>query len=176
MTRARARVERVAAKRRLRVAVAALLCVSFTLARAEGVDFALPDLAGVERKLSEFRGKWVVVNFWATWCPPCLEEIPQLVAFHQRHKDRDAVVVGVNFEEIDPFLLEDFVEEQGMTYPVLLAGSSPLVPFEPLQGLPSTFIVTPGGELVARHVGPIDGAALEAFLARESRRGDAQSR
>jgi len=55
---------------------------------AEPVDFSLQDTQGKQRSLSEFRGKWVVLNYWATWCPPCLEEIPDLVLFHERHKTR----------------------------------------------------------------------------------------
>ncbi|MBI5041729.1 MAG: TlpA family protein disulfide reductase, partial [Gammaproteobacteria bacterium] len=62
--------------------------------QAEPVDFSLPDVQGKQRNLSEFRGQWVVVNFWATWCPPCLEEIPDLVLFHERHQAKDAMVLG----------------------------------------------------------------------------------
>lgn len=55
-------------------------------------DYAPRDYKGVEHRLSDYRGKWVVMNFWATWCPPCLEEIPELAKFHAEHKDKDAVV------------------------------------------------------------------------------------
>ena len=68
---------------------------------AETVEFGLPDLDGKLRRLSEFRGKWVLVNYWATWCPPCLEELPELEVFHVKHQYRDAVVIGVNLEDID---------------------------------------------------------------------------
>ena len=60
----------------------------------------MPDLSGKMRSLEDYRGKWVIVNYWATWCPPCQEEIPDLVDFHDSHKDTDAVVLGVNFEDI----------------------------------------------------------------------------
>ena len=59
-------------------------------ADSELVDFSLPDAAGQEHRLSDYRGKWVVINFWATWCGPCMVEIPELVRFHERHQDDDA--------------------------------------------------------------------------------------
>ena len=139
-------------------------------ADAGGVEFVLPDVAGRVHRLSEHRGKWVVVNFWATWCGPCMVEIPELMRFHARHKDHDAIVIGVNFEEIEPPALEAFIAEMGIDYLVVRAGDTPILPFEPLKGLPSTFFVDPHGELVASHVGPVTGEAIEDFLAREALR------
>lgn len=136
------------------------------LAHAEVVDFALLDASGVEHKLSDYRGKWLVINFWATWCAPCLKEIPELVKFHNRHKDDDAMVIGIDFEEIDLASLRAFIQEQKMNYPVLRAGSNPLTPFEPLLGLPSTFLVSPQGVYADKHVGPITLAQLEEFVAK----------
>ena len=72
-------------------------------------DFALPDLDGKIHRLSDYRGKWVVVNYWATWCPPCLEEIPELEDFYSEHHKRDAIVVGINYEDSDPAYLKSFV-------------------------------------------------------------------
>ena len=142
-------------------------------ARADvgGVDFSLPDVTGRMHRLSDHRGKWVVVNFWATWCGPCMAEIPELVRFHDRHKDRDAVVIGVNFEEIEAPALAEFIARMRINYPVVRTGTGgpPLLPFEPLKGLPSTFFVDPRGELAAGHVGPVTAEAIEDFLAREGR-------
>lgn len=135
-------------------------------AHAEVVDFTLFDANDVERKLSDYRGKWLVINFWATWCAPCLKEIPELIQFHDRHKDNDAMVLGIDFEEIDLASLRAFIKEQKMNYPVLRAGSNPLTPFEPLLGLPSTFLVSPEGVYADKHVGPITLAQLEEFVAK----------
>ncbi|MFP5465172.1 MAG: TlpA disulfide reductase family protein [Gammaproteobacteria bacterium] len=157
---------------RMLVLLAALLS---PLAQAEPVDFSLPDMDGTQRSLSEFRGKWVVVNYWATWCPPCLEEIPDLVAFHERHHGTDAVVLGVNFEDIPPEQLRAFVEEYFISYPVLRNGDVQ-PPHERLAvgGLPTTYIISPEGIPVARQIGTITGADIEAFMERHNRTRAAQ--
>jgi thiol-disulfide isomerase/thioredoxin len=137
--------------------------------RAEPVDFSLPDVQGKQRHLSEFRGKWVVVNFWATWCPPCLEEIPDLVLFHDLHYAKDAMVLGINFEDIPAEQLRAFVEEHQMSYPVLRNGDiDPPNARMGVEGLPMTYIVSPEGELVARHSGSISADELEAFIEKKT--------
>ena len=155
------------------MAVLVLLAAAMSAARADShlVDFSLPDVTGQVHRLSDHRGKWVVINFWATWCGPCMVEIPELVRFHERHKDDDAIVIGVNFEEIETPDLVKFIDEMDISYLVVRAGDTPILPFEPLKGLPSTFFVDPHGEYVASHVGPVTGEAIDDFLAREALRG-----
>jgi peroxiredoxin len=131
---------------------------------AEEVDFSYPGTDGNTYRLSDYRGKWVLVNYWATWCPPCLEELPELEVFHDNHKDRDAVVLGLNMEDIGADRLRAFVEEQFLSFPVLMAGSQPREMLGSVPGLPTSFLVTPEGKVVARQVGPIDGKAIEAFI------------
>lgn len=126
------------------------------------VDFTVPDVDGKPFTLSTYRGRWVVVNYWATWCTPCLREIPELAWFHDKYKTR-AVVVGLNFEAISKASLRKFIAKHEMTYPVVLMGVDPL-PFEPLIGLPSTFFISPEGEYVARHIGPITARDIERFI------------
>ena len=152
------------------MAVFVLVAAATAAARADShlVDFSLPDVDGEVHRLSDHRGKWVVINFWATWCGPCMVEIPELMRFHERHKDDDAIVIGVNFEEIETPDLVRFIDEMGINYLVVRAGDTPILPFEPLKGLPSTFFVDPNGEYVASHVGPVTDAAIEDFLAREA--------
>ena len=152
------------------MAVLVFLATAACAARADShlVDFSLPDADGKLHRLSDHRGKWVVINFWATWCGPCMVEIPELIDFHERHKDDDALVIGVNFEEIETPDLVKFIDEMGINYLVVRAGDKPILPFEPLKGLPSTFFVDPHGEYVASHAGPVDAAAIDDFLAREA--------
>ena len=158
------------------LAVLVLLTLSGAGVGAEPIDFSLPDLQGKQRSLAEFRGKWVVVNYWATWCPPCLEEIPDLQAFHDRHADKDAVVVGVNFEDIPPEQLKAFAEENFISYPVLRNGDmSPAHERLAVGGLPTTYIISPEGVPVAHQVGTITGADIERFMERQAKqRGAAQ--
>ncbi len=140
-----------------------VLCLPLWL-QAETVELTLPDLKGDMQGLEQYRGKWVVVNYWATWCPPCLEEIPDLVDFHDRHKNSDAVVVGVNFEDIGVERLEAFVDSYLMTYPVLRSDPYKPSPLGAVPGLPTTYVIDPDGNKVARQVGPITGEQLEAFI------------
>jgi thiol-disulfide isomerase/thioredoxin len=131
---------------------------------AEPVDFSLFDLDGRQRHLSEFRGKWVLVNYWATWCPPCIEELSELEIFHNKHKGKDAVVVAVNMEDISPEMLRSFVEEQFISFPVLRSGPAVETPLGPIPGLPTSYLVSPGGEVVARQVGPVEAETVENFI------------
>ena len=138
-------------------------------AAGEKPDFTLPDLAGTEHSLSDYRGRWVVVNYWATWCPPCLDEIPELVDFHEKHKERDAVVLGVNLEKIEVGELRGFVDDYFITYPILVQKPVPRTALGDVPGLPTTYVVSPEGEVVARQVGPLTGRMLEDFLAEMAR-------
>ena len=128
-------------------------------------EFELEDDKGVVHRLSDHEGKWVIINFWATWCGPCIKEIPELQRFYERHRDDDVVVIGINFEELTVTELQQAIGEFGIGYPVLRIGSIPLVPFEPLKGLHSTFAVSPEGRLVKSWLGPVNGDMLEEFIA-----------
>lgn len=134
---------------------------------AQTAQFSLPDIDGRLHSLSDYRGQWVVVNYWATWCPPCREELPELEVFH-RASDGRAVVLGVNMEAIREAALRAFVEEQFLSFPILVASARPQ-PAElvgPVDGLPTTYLVAPSGKLVARQVGQVTAEALNGFIDR----------
>ena len=150
---------------RLLVLIAAL----FTAlpSAADKVDFTLPDLDGKPVSLSDFRGKWVIVNYWATWCPPCLDEIPDLIELHEGNVDKDVVVLGIAYEEVNLDYLKEFVDSHFISYPVMRMDPIPVTELGPVLGLPTTYIISPEGERMARQEGPITLKALEAYLTRK---------
>lgn len=133
-------------------------------AAEESVDFSLPDLDGKEVKLSHYLGKWIVVNYWATWCPPCLSEIPELIDFHDTHKDKDAVVLGVNFEDISAVELKEFTQDYFINYPVLREKPAAKGVLGSISGLPTSYLISPQGEIVAVQTGPVTAKMIEDFI------------
>ena len=140
-----------------------LIFCSFSAA-AEPVDFELPGLDGKTYRLSDFRGKWVLVNYWATWCPPCREELPELEIFYNNHKDEDAVVIGVAMESIKLERLQKFVDKQFLSFPILISEPAARSELGGIPGLPTSFLVDPEGEVVARQVGPVTADDVEQFI------------
>jgi len=137
-----------------------LLLCSFALS---AVELPYQTLKGEQKNLSDHLGKWVVINYWATWCPPCRVEIPELIMFHDEHKDRDAIVLGFSMESASRQKLLDFVEESMINYPIIPnAKSYPQIGEVP--GLPTTFLINPKGEVVASQVGMITAEMLESFI------------
>ncbi len=135
---------------------------------ADALQYSLQDLHGNTQSLNRYREKWVIINFWATWCGPCISEIPELVAFADRRLEQ-VRVVGIAFEKTPVDEIRAFVAEFGVTYPVLMIGEQPLVPMEPLKGLPSTFLISPEGQVVVSHVGPVTAEQLTHWLAQHAR-------
>ena len=143
--------------------ILAFLLIWYT-AVATAVDMPLTGIDGEQTSLERYLGKWVVVNYWATWCPPCIVEMPELQAFHDEHADDRAVVIGINVERIGKRQLEDFLETYFITYPVYMAGPTPESELGSIPGLPTTFLVSPEGEVVARQVGPVTREMLQRFI------------
>lgn len=144
-----------------------LIGALWSQAHAEPVDFTLSDLDGSPVSLSDFRGQWVVINFWASWCSPCVRELPELVSFQKKHPE--VRVLGINFEETTNEQALAFLQPFDINFPNLKIGTTPLLPFEPLEGLPTTAIVNPVGEIVERHMGPVTAIHLQAIIERNRR-------
>jgi len=144
---------------------ACLLLLSAQAAPAVQDNLSFVDLHGNKVNLADYRGKWVVVNYWATWCPPCRAEIPELVLFHEAHSKKDAVVLGFNMEETSRAALSRFVEDYMMTYPIIpMREDTAMIGNVP--GLPTTYMINPSGKIVAMKVGEVSMDMLESFIAK----------
>lgn len=138
--------------------------------QAQALDYALPDLAGRMHSLDQYRGKWVIVNYWATWCGACRKELPDLKALHANSRGNDIVVVGINFETIDARSLKNYVAAQAIPYPVLRSEPARETPLGPVPALPTTYILDPSGKPVAGEIGLVSRQAIEAYIAAQRER------
>lgn len=118
---------------------------------------------GQDFNLAAHRGKWVVVNFWATWCNPCLKEIPDLDAMDKARED--VIVIGLAYEEIERADMEAFLKDHPMSYPIALIDVyNPPADFDTPRGLPMTYLIAPDGKVAARHLGPVTSEQLSSEI------------
>lgn len=127
-------------------------------------DFSLETVDGKLVSLSDYSGSVVLVNFWATWCPPCRAEIPDFEVAYQAHKDDGFVVLGIEVGDSSQ-MVKPFVADLGMSYPVLLDESSTVMKEYRVPGLPTSLIVDRDGVIQVRHVGYLSAAKLDEYLA-----------
>jgi len=119
-------------------------------------DFALQDLAGNAVRLSNYRGRIVFLNVWTTWCEPCRVEMPSMEVLHRRLSGEDFVILAVSADADGRRVVEPFIEELGITFPVLLDPDGQVVSRYRVTGYPETFIVDRDGRVVAHEIGPRD--------------------
>jgi thiol-disulfide isomerase/thioredoxin len=124
-------------------------------------DFELPDLEGNVSRLSDFKGKVVVLNFWATWCGPCVREMPMFQQFQDRYPDM--VLLGVDEEE-SPETVRDFIQKMGLTYTILLDQKAKLAQDLRVNYLPTTFFIDGQGDIRFRHYGILSEEQLTHYL------------
>lgn len=147
--------------------VAVLLLASFG---AAAVEFAFKDTRGQLQRLSDYRGKWVLVNFWATWCPPCLDEIPDLIALHNAHKDTDLVVLGIALDYASPKGVTDFAAKHAISYPIILGDHKMAAQVGYVESLPTTILFDPAGKPVGHQEGAVTRAIVEEYIRSKSKK------
>ena len=130
------------------------------------VNFTLTDLAGKTWTLQDLKGKVVMLNFWATWCPPCRKEMPDLIALYTQFSSQGFVILGISDDEPDK--VRQFVQQHAVTYPVLLDPGSKVNKLLHIQGIPKTFVYDRQGKIVAQS---IDMRTQKQFLEMLSQAG-----
>ncbi len=146
------------------VAVFLALLTVLPLATMAASDFKLTDLGGVQHRLSNYKGKWVLVNYWATWCPPCFEEVPDLIHLYENRPKHDVMVLGIVFDYETLQEVADYVNDMVMTYPIALSENVTMQELPAISGLPTTFIFNPQGQLVKTKRGVVTVEYIEALI------------
>ncbi len=125
-------------------------------------DFTLPGLSGDTLSLNDYRGKPILINFWASWCPPCRSELPALQAAYTKYGN-DIGFVAVDVKE-NRDTVAAFIDDMGLTFPVALDAEGQIAQLYEIRGTPTTVFVAADGTVTARHVGPLDEAAIDNYL------------
>lgn len=138
-------------------------------------DFSVADINGNPVSLNDFRGKVIILDFWATWCIPCRQELPHFQELHEAYKDRGFAMVGVSVDQGGTAMVKPFVEKNRLTYVNLIATEemaklygegTPAIKkmYGPIQGIPATFIINKKGEIVQKYVGEVPRRIFEAHI------------
>lgn len=128
---------------------------------AQAPDFELVSLDGRKVKLSDFKGKAVVLNFWATWCAPCKVEMPWFVDLQNHYGNDGLAILGVAMDDSDPQKIAQFASEMGVNYPVLLGTNKVSEQYGDVEYLPTTFYINRQGKIVGKVAGLIGKAEIE---------------
>jgi len=153
-----------------------LLALALFSPHSGAVEYQLPDTDGNIQSLDQYQGKWVVVNYWATWCSTCQQELPELIDLHTHGQQKQIVVVGINFESIDLVSLKRFIEKQEINFPILRSHPIPITPLGRVPALPTTYLINPNGEIVAGEVGLITRKNIEDYIAQQTEQKQEASR
>lgn len=127
-------------------------------------EFILIDTTGTKHTLSQYKGKWVIVNYWATWCPPCLEEVPDFVAFYDKHRNKNVMVLGVAFDYDKPEDVAKYVDDMLVSYPIVLGDDAVRRQIGSSEVLPTTYFFNPQGLLINTKRGVVTKKYLESIV------------
>jgi peroxiredoxin len=126
-------------------------------------DFTFPGLDGKMIRLSDYKGKVVLVNIWATWCPPCVAEMPSMEKLYQKFKGENFEILAVSIDEPGLKAVAPFMKKSGLTFPALIDSEGAIKTVYGITGIPESFIIDKQGILIKKIVGPVDWAATNVF-------------
>ena len=132
-------------------------------------DLSLPQLNGEKLNLSDYRGKVVLLDFWATWCDPCREEVPHFVELQNKYRDQGFQMIGVSMDD-SPEPVRDFYQQFKMNYPVVMGNARTGELYGGVLGLPLAFLVGRDGRIYSKHTGAIDISSLDHEIAAQLQR------
>ncbi len=150
----------------LSMVIMALVLLSNPIAAGQGEqapDFSLKDLEGNNVTLADYKGKVVFLNFWATWCPPCRQEIPDFIKAYEKHKDNGLVILGVAVSDKENSV-RSFVEKNKISYPVAMGDVKIVQDYEPGQYIPATIVIDRNGKIHDKHVGVMSQSQVEKIF------------
>ena len=140
-----------------------LSCLLLTTINVAASEFVFKDMQGGVQRLSDYKGKWVLVNFWATWCPPCLEEIPDLVEMHNARKASDFVVIGIAMSSSTDSV-NAFARQMEISYPIVFGDEKIAAQIGKVVALPTSYLYDPTGKLVSYQAGMVTRDDIEVFI------------
>lgn len=127
-------------------------------------DFFLKDVNGNEITLGDFKGKVLFINFWATWCPPCREEIPGFVESYAAYNEKGMEILGISLDRQGVKVVKKFTEKYEVNYPMAMGTQQFIQDYQPGQYIPVTFIIDREGKIRQKHVGYMDKTLLEKYF------------
>lgn len=130
----------------------------------ESPDFTFSDLNGVKVSLAAYRGKVVMVNIWATWCPPCRQEMPSMQRLYEKFKGENFEILAVSIDSEGREAVAPFMRKMNLTFPALLDPGETIRPLYGITGVPESFIIDKKGIVVEKIIGPANWATPEVFL------------
>jgi peroxiredoxin len=126
--------------------------------------FTLQDLNGKNVSLSDFRGKVLIIDFWATWCPPCIKEIPDFIELYEQYKDKGFEMVGISLDQAGISVVKSFAQKFKINYPILMTDGKIDKTYGGITNIPTTFVIDPAGNIRKKYVGLIEKDVFEADI------------
>jgi len=128
---------------------------------AKAPQFTLPDINGNQVSLSDFDGKVVILDFWATWCPPCVKEVPHFIELYDEYKEQGFEMVGISLDARGANDVKPFVEKMNVNYTMLIGNQDVTKQYGGIGGIPTTFVIDKAGQIRQKYVGYREKAVFE---------------